>query len=88
MTQGTQAIADLEAQLAATRAELAEIRRERGALRQRVEQAEKAARVTMEQCRASGISFSKILLREALAQAEAEIASLRAAASEPPRTAP
>lgn len=53
------------------------MKRERGELRQRVLEAEKAARVTLEQAERAGPCFKSILLREALAHAQAELAKVR-----------
>lgn len=52
---------------------LREMKRERGELRQRVLEAEKAARVTLEQAERAGPCFKSVLLREALTQARADI---------------
>lgn len=62
-----------------------QLKRERGELRQRVEQAEKAARVTIDECRRQGVSLGRSLAnyaatmeRERAERAEADAAAARA----------
>ena len=54
-------IAELLAAYTDIRTQLAAARKERGELRQRVEQAEKAARTTIEDCRRQGVSIGRSL---------------------------
>ncbi len=51
---------------------------ERGQLRQRVEQAEKAAKVTIEDCRRQGVSLGRGLANYGYQMAQDELAALRA----------
>jgi hypothetical protein len=55
--------------------------KERGALRQRVQEAEKAARVTLAEAQRSGPCFKAILLIEAVKQADASRDAARAEAA-------
>lgn len=63
--------------LLAERKAHAECQRERGDLRQRVQKAEKAARVTIDECRRQGISMGRSLANYAATQAIAEAEAMR-----------